>query len=252
MSSVPRRPRSDRPCIPQHVIQRSAPNRQLFDGSHDAAVYLSVLSEACDRQGCDLHAYAFAPHEVRLLITGSLCGAVAGALHSSAQQYARYANTRDQLHGRLWHGRYQSCLVGGMKHVLDAHHLVEQAAQPVREQVESRRLVWSSDAANAHGAAAPWIRPHAAYMALGKSDAERRLRYRERLKRALNTDASLVLHTQQGCPWGSERFLQKLGQEMGELPIPRPRGRPRKVLGSPLRSLSLFLLTSWATVVETL
>ncbi len=248
---VPRRPRCEHPHIPQHVIQRSAPGRSLFEGHCDVDLYLSLIGEACIKQGCDLHAYAFATHEVRLLITGRAEGAVTAMLHSSAQQFTRYANRRDRSLGTLWYGRYQSCLVGGAKYVLDACQLVEQSAKPAVADGSARHAPWSSYACHAHGQAVPWLTPHAAYVQLGMSESERQIRYRQRALGSSETGASLLRHTQQGCPWGSERFLQKLGRAMGELPSPRPRGRPRRVLGTMLKSLSLFFLTSWATVVQT-
>ena len=64
-----RLPRFNVPGQPQHVIVRGNNRSEIFCADEDYRFYLEKLQLACDKHGCDLHAYVLMTNHVHLLIT---------------------------------------------------------------------------------------------------------------------------------------------------------------------------------------
>ena len=64
-----RQPRFVLPGQPQHVIQRGNNRDVIFEDNSDSLYYLEILAEACERYGCEIHAYVLMINHVHLLIT---------------------------------------------------------------------------------------------------------------------------------------------------------------------------------------
>lgn len=253
---MPRRPRLDIAGVPQHVVHIAAGNVPIFVCADDRHAYLEQLSEASLPDGCEIHAYALHSSRVQLLVTGRVPGAIARMMRRVGLAYARYANARNGRRGPCWRGRYLSCPVGGLRHILLACGHVERSAGLSGADLSVERS-WSSHARNAHGANDRLVSPHPAYIALGDNPGERMHRYRSIVEQSCEIDAALALHTRQGRAWGSDDFLQDVAAVLGVNAPARPPGRPRKILRHPDAALptvflSPFLLTDRTSLVETL
>ena len=53
---MPRQPRIDLPCIPQHIVQRGNDRQPTFFADADRLRYLTDLNEIALRVGCHIHA----------------------------------------------------------------------------------------------------------------------------------------------------------------------------------------------------
>lgn len=247
--NLPRHSRLDIPGSPQLVLQRGVDLKPTFRCAADFRRYLEALRVSSASYGCEVHAYALLPSEVRLLVTGSIPGAVSRMMQSLGRRYAYCINAREGTKGACWQGRYRSCLVGHA-HALLASGYVELT--PVRGGVVSNAAAyrWSSYACNALGIPNPVISPPPGYLALAEQDCEKRARYREVLARGLNGE-TILMHVQQGRAWGDAKFLRKVAKLFGDRGAAKPRGRPRKrpfgpiVIPAFLTTLSPFLLTRW-------
>lgn len=89
---------------------------------------------------------------------------------------------------------------------------------------------WSSWHANAGERQSRLVTPHAEYLALGATDAERQYRYRTLVLNDEDGDVTGRLReaTQQNVAFGSARFARQIEQMLGREVTARPRGRPRK------------------------
>ncbi|MEO5829123.1 MAG: transposase, partial [Rhodanobacter sp.] len=74
---MPRQPRLDLACVPQHVVQRGNDRQPCFFQDIDRVRYLDELREICLREGCDVHAYVLMTNLVHLLMTAPACGQMA-------------------------------------------------------------------------------------------------------------------------------------------------------------------------------
>jgi putative transposase len=64
-----RLPRWVIPGQPQHIILRGNNRTEIFCAEADYRFYLEKLQLACDKHGCDIHAYVLMTNRVHLLIT---------------------------------------------------------------------------------------------------------------------------------------------------------------------------------------
>jgi putative transposase len=253
---LPRQSRLDLAGFPQLVLLRGLERKPAFRCTADFCRYLEELRVSSASYGCVVHAYALLPAEVRLLITGSVPGAVSRMMQSLGRRYAYFVNAREGSKGTCWRGRYHSCPVGHT-HALLASGYVELS--PIKAGLVSNAAAyrWSSYACNALGIPNPVISPPPGYLALAEQDCEKRARYRELLAGGLNGE-TILMHLQQGRAWGDARFLQKVARLFGDRGTAKPRGRPRKLQPSPkvvpivLTTLSPFLLTRWIESGQTL
>jgi REP element-mobilizing transposase RayT len=97
-----RLPRFDFPGQPQHVIQRGSNRSVLFVAEEGYRFYLEKLNAACQKYGCDLHAYVLMTNHVHLLMTPQNKGAVGKAMQMLGRYYVQYFNHQYQRTGTLW------------------------------------------------------------------------------------------------------------------------------------------------------
>jgi putative transposase len=138
-------------------------------------------------------------------------------------RYAQHVNWTHGISGRLWQGRFFSCVLDE-EHVWAAIHYVER--NPVRARMvrKAENYAWSSAAADCGLRSDPVLSPlpkgglaePSGWSAwLGKEDDERVL-------------ATLRLHTRTGRPAGGKRFVAALEAKIGRRLRAGPVGRPKK------------------------
>ncbi|MDZ7923566.1 MAG: transposase [Marinagarivorans sp.] len=97
-----RLPRFVIPGQPQHVIVRGNNREAIFYADADYQFYLDKLKLACDKHGCDLHAYVLMTNHVHLLITPQKEESLAKALQMIGRYYVQYFNFTYQRTGTLF------------------------------------------------------------------------------------------------------------------------------------------------------
>jgi putative transposase len=93
--------------------------------------------------------------------------------------YVRYINTAYERTGTLWEGRFRATLVTTETHFLRVSRYIE--LNPLRAKMVDNPAdyPWCSYHQNALGKKIALIKPHDIYLALGKSETERRKAYRQ-------------------------------------------------------------------------
>ncbi len=113
---MPRRPRIHIDGVPLHIVQRGHNRGVCFFEDQDRHVYLGWLSEALQREHCQLPAYVLMTNPIHLLLTPEHAASV-----------PRYTNGRT---GTLWDSRYKSSLVQAETYLLLCQRYIE--LNPVR------------------------------------------------------------------------------------------------------------------------
>ncbi len=226
-----RQPRLDLAGIPQHIVQRGNNRQVCFADDADYLHYRQELGEAALKHGCDIHAYVLMTNHVHLLLTPHEPGAASRLMQAIGRRYVGCFNARYRRTGTLWEGRFKSALVDSERYVLACYRYIE--LNPVRAAMVAipAEYRWSSHARNAAGAHEPRITPHAAYLALGPTAADRASAYRQLFAETVS-DAELTdlrAHTQQQKAWGSDRFREQIEALTGRAATLKPRGWPRSV-----------------------
>ena len=174
---MPRRRRVIRAGVTLHVTQRGVDRGLTFLGDEDYAWYRWAVREAALEAACSIHAYAFMPNHVHLLVTPGNEAGMARMTRSIGARYVRYFNRRYRRTGYLWEGRFRAAAVRSTDYLLNCHRYIEQ--NPVRAGlvVGPAKWEWSSFCHLAHGSEDSIVTPHGGYLNLGGSDESRRCAY---------------------------------------------------------------------------
>lgn len=226
--NVPRRPRYSVPRVPQHVIQRGNNRSVLFAADSDFRFYGDCLREACERYGCEVHAYAFMTNHSHLVMTPSSPGAISRVMQAVGRRYVQRFNTTYRRTGTLWEGRYRATLIESESYLLACYRYVE--LNPVRAGLvrDPKDYRWSSHRANAFGARDAVVMPHESYQNLGRDSKTRLTAYRALFAVPLDQPTIDVIRdaTNRGWALGSKRFRDEIAALEKRRVEPGIRGRP--------------------------
>lgn len=227
---MPRLPRFDVPGMAQHIVQRGNDRLPCFAAELDYIRYLQDLRDVARENEVAIHAYVLMTNHVHLLVTPAKHGDVGRMMQALGRRYVAYFNGRYRRTGTLWEGRYKSCLVDSEEYVLRCYRYIE--LNPLRAKMVSTPsdYRWSSYRHNAEGIGGLLVKPHAAYLALGNTEADR-CRFYSALVSEVLMETQLVeirSYLQQGRVLGSQRFQAHIQSLHGRIVVTQPRGRPVK------------------------
>ena len=225
---MPRLGRYFLPDQPQHVIQRGNDRQAVFLCDEDREAYLDWLLAAAQKHGCRIHAYVLMTNHVHLLASPARAESLPRMMQSLGRRYVRYLNDAHRRTGTLWEGRYRAAPIDSDRYLMLCTRYIE--LNPVRARMvrHPREHRWSSYPANALGAADALVTPHALYLSLGRTAAERQASYRalfrDQLDEAFIED--LRVATNGGWALGGDAFKRRIAKGAKRRAEPLPRGRP--------------------------
>lgn len=207
------------PGFAHHVTQRGNRRSDVFETDEDRQKYLTFLKLYAERHGLEVWAYCLMTNHVHMVVVPAREDSLGRALRDAHTVYAMHFNTRTQLDGHVWQGRYYSCPLDEV-HQWAAVRYVER--NPVRAGMVERAEAypWSSAAAHCGLRHDPilcsqfppqgviedwpeWLRVE------GDPDALNQIRRQ----------------THTGRPCGSTSFIEQLEGLVGRMLRPAKRGR---------------------------
>jgi putative transposase len=225
-----RLPRFAVPGHPQHVIQRGNNRSLLFAASSDYQFFQDCLLTACQRHGCQIHAYVFMTNHVHLLMTPNTESSVGKVMQSVGRRYVQHFNFTAGRTGTLWEGRYRATLVDTERYLLTCYRYIE--LNPVRAGLVDTpgEYPWSSYRANAVGRVDPLVTAHDLYLALGTDPPARRAAYRALFQTDVDglTIRAIRDATNKGWALGGERFREEFTATLTRRARPSPKGGDRR------------------------
>jgi len=200
--------------VPVHIVQRGHNREPCFFADRDYLRYLDHLKEFATQFDCAVHAYCLMTNHVHLLLTPRGAESATLLMKHLGQRYVQYVNRCYSRTGTLWEGRFYSCLVLSEWYALACYRYVE--LNPVEAGIvqHPRDYRWSSYSKNVADSPDDFLRPHAAYAALGNESSSRVSAYAALFDKPLeqNVIDEIRKATRGGYVVGSRR---------------KPRGRPR-------------------------
>ena len=149
-------------------------------------------------------------------------------MQALGRRYIREFTFVYQRSGRLWEGRYKSCLIQEERYLLEVYRYIE--LNPVRAgMVEAPEdYTWSSYPVNALGVESGLSKPHSEYLGLGSDSQERCFNYRSLFEYGFNTKIieQIRTATNKGMVVGSDRFREEIEALTGRRVREKKRGRP--------------------------
>ncbi len=214
--------------VPVHILIRANNRQACFSASGDYAAYLWWLREYSEKYQLDVHAWVLLEHHLHLLCTPNLAGGLSQMIQALGRQYVRFFNQQNQRTGTLWEGRYRSCLVQPERYLLEMCRYIE--LNPVRLELVSHAADynWSSYQINANGKPSALCKPHAEYLKLGESKAERTEKYQEMFEQSSREDLLEEIRdsTNKGLAFGDESFKIEVEKMTGRRVRSLKSGRP--------------------------
>lgn len=207
------------PDLSVHIVQRGHDGNDCFFDDGDYLAYVSLLREFAPQCACSVHAYCLMTNHVHLFLTPHSPSSCALLMKNVGQRYVQWINARHERSGTLWEGRFFSCPVPSERYALACYRYVD--CNPVKPGLVAHpdEYRWSSYRLNARGRFGGFIAPHPVYLALAEDEARRAEAYRMLCDLPLDAKErdDLRKATRRGYAAGTQ---------------PRPRGRPRKKMGS--------------------
>ena len=227
---MPRKPRFFLPGVPVHIVQRGHSREPVFFENSDYGAYLEWVAEAAERYECAIHAYVLMTNHIHLLVSPERAESVSRLMQYVGRRYVPYVNATYGTSGTIWEGRFKASLIQDEQYLLTCMRYIE--LNPVRAGMTTApgQYRWSSYRANALGKADDLVRPHALYMALGRTRAGRQAAYRALFKAHVDEPDLKAIRAawQTGTPLGNDYFREKIERKLGSKVGQARRGRPSK------------------------
>jgi putative transposase len=227
---MPRHARFMLAGIPVHLVQRGNNRAACFASEGDYGYYLHLLGKLAPRAGCAIHAYCLMTNHVHLLLTPRASDSCAQLMKNLGQRYVQYFNRTYRRTGTLWEGRFRSCLVQTEDYLLACYRYIE--LNPVRASLVShpRDHSFSSYRSNAEGSPNALLTPHAEYLRLGNTAAERLTVYGNLVAAGFGAGRvdEIRLATNGGFALGGDEFQAAIAQTLGRRVARGKAGRPFK------------------------
>lgn len=226
-------PRSGRlilPGHPHHVMQQGFRGQTVFHTDGDFRKYLRDMRELREELGVRIYAWCLLSNQVHLLLDpGPDPEALPEFMKALSLRTTRHRNRRRQQNGSLWEGRYRSSPVQTGYWFLAAVRGIELQAVMLGEAVHVASYRWSSYRERM-GRAEPYcLDPHADYLALGRTDEERRESYRLLMRQGQSEQEwrHIELALRRSQPIGDDMFTQSAISKASKTVTSRNRTRPR-------------------------
>jgi len=132
---------------PHHITQRGNRQQDVFLTDGDRAAYLRFLKKYSEIHGLAIWAYCLMSNHVHLVGVPARDVSLGLAMRDAHTVYSMWFNSRTELSGHVWQGRFYSC-------PLDEHHLwaavryVER--NPVRAGLVERAEEYQWSSARSH------------------------------------------------------------------------------------------------------
>jgi len=131
--------RGESPAGIYHVTSRGNRRQLIFLESRDFQMFLGITSDVVRRKGWNVHAYCLMPNHYHLVVKTGDADLSAG-MHRVNSRYAHWFNSRHDLDGHLFQGRFHSASVESDSHLIELHRYL--ALNPVRAGLCSHPGAW--------------------------------------------------------------------------------------------------------------
>jgi len=226
-----RLPRLTLPGYPHHVIQRGNNRQPIFAGDADYRYLLDLLEAHAREFKVAIHSYVLMGNHFHVLATPSTATGLPQLMQAVGRRYVRYFNERQARTGTLWEGRYRSTLVQAERYLLACMVYID--LNPVRAGIveEPAHYPWSSHRHYAGLANDRLVTPHPLFWELGNTPFAREQAYGNLVGAGLSraVQDAVAGATHKGWALGDRAYLEALQEKPVRRPIPKPKGRPRKI-----------------------
>ena len=225
-----RLPRTIDDGLVYHALNRGNNRGDVFGDDADRVAFLEALAQTKDRYPFRLFGYCLMTNHFHLLIRPESGQSISRILQSLTVTHTWRSHKRHHTSGHVWQGRFKSPVIQDDAHLLVVLRYIE--ANPLRAKMvnDPADYRWSSYPCHGLGRDDPLLSPFPEWEELGRTEAERRRRWRTKVC-AVQSDAELMSvrgSLRSGRPFGATDWSEQMARRLNIELVPRPRGRPRK------------------------
>jgi len=223
---MPRLARTVFANVPHHITQRSNRREDIFFTDEDREIYLSWLSDYCQKYKVDILSYCLMTNHIHLVAVPSTKEGLHSVLKPLHMRYAQRFNRQRGVKGHVWQGRYFSAPLDD-NYLLAAIRYVER--NPVRAGMveKAEDYQWSSAAVHCNKTEDSVLTSDTYWISQFNEFKD----WSNWLAEADEPEKLIVLrrNIEKGLPCGSDSFLKSLEKQAGRILKYRPQGRQRKI-----------------------
>jgi putative transposase len=213
-----------------HAINRGNNRAAVFADDEDHLAFLESVAATRDRYPFRLFGYCLMTNHFHLLLRPEPGQSISRILQSLTVTHTWRYHKQNQSSGHVWQGRFKSPVVQDGVHLLVVLRYIE--ANPLRAGMvaDPAEYRWSSFQQHGTGRDDPLLSSFPEWNELGRTDAERRKRWRTKV-RAGQDEAEITAvrrSLQSGRPFGEQQWTEGMARRLNIELNPRPRGRPPK------------------------
>ena len=223
-----RLPRPTGDDLIDHAINRGSNRADVLGPDGERDMFLGDLARTKARYPFALFGYCLMSNHFHLLLKPAPGQSISRILQSLTVAHTWRHHRRQGTSGHVWQGRFRSPVIQDGDHLLVVLRYIE--ANPVRAAMvaDPCEYTWSSHRCHGAGHADPLLDSFPGWEQLGRTEAERRARWRRKVRgeqpaKELDGVRSSV---RSGRPYGAEDWVEVISHRLGIVREPRRRGRP--------------------------
>ncbi len=220
---MPRFNRSTVAEFPHHVTQRGNRCSLIFLDDQDRRIFLRKLKETFDKYELQILSYCLMDNHFHLIPVPKEASSLSLAMRDLLGPYATYFNQKHGITGRLWQGRFYSCVLDD-PHLWEALRYVE--LNPVRAGLvrKAEDYPWSSAQSHCGLKQDDLLAP---IHVPGNLITDWSLWLADEHENTGQEFKRIRQHTKTGRPCGADAFIDELERILGRPLKPQKGGRPR-------------------------
>jgi putative transposase len=224
-----RLPRIVEPGLVYHALNRGNNRATVFaDDDDDQLAFLQTLANTKERYPFRLLGYCLMSNHFHLLLRPEPKQSISRILQSLTVAHTWRYHKRHRTSGHVWQGRFKSPVIQDDRHLLVVLRYIEANRLRARMVADLADYRWSSFQQHGMGRDDPLLSPFPEWDELGRTEAERRKRWRAKV-RAVQAEPELDAvrrSLRSGRPFGAGDWTERMADRLGIDLNPRPRGRP--------------------------
>lgn len=212
-----------------HAFNRGNNRDDVFTDGDDRLAFLGALAKAKERYPFALYGYCLMTNHVHLVLKPGPDQSISRIMQSITVTHTWRHHRRHRSVGHVWQGRFKSPAIQSGDYFLSVLAYVE--ANPLRARMVSDPIEyrWSSHRGRMGVRPDPLLDDFPEWTELAGNDRWRRVAWSKRVRALLDAPRLSAVRSSvvSGRPLGDTNWVEQTTKELG-LPIPRPRGRPKK------------------------
>ena len=214
-----------------HALNRGNSRADVFVEDSDHVAFLEALGQTQARYPFKLFGYCLMTNHFHLLLQPGLGQSISRILQSLTVTHTWRYHKRYRSSGHVWQGRFKSPVIQDDEHLLMVLRYIE--ANPLRASIvaDPGDYQWSSYQHHGLGRPGALLSSFPEWERLGRTDAERRRRWRAKVCAAQREGDLQTIRAslRSGRPLGTVAWTEHVAQRLQIDLTRRPRGRPPKI-----------------------